>query len=92
MLVKIINCSDSLYWYNNLVGTIVPIHKVTFSATEGMLYWAREGGTWNAINFIKPSDAEVVDDETGFTLMGSFNDIINQVETIENETKGSTRE
>lgn len=92
MLVKIINCSDSLYWYNNLVGTIVPIHKVTFSATEGMLYWAREGGTWNATNFIKPSDAEVVNDETGFTLMGSFNDIIDQVEAIENETKGNISE
>lgn len=92
MLVKIIKCSDYFYWYNNRVGTIIPIHKVTFSATEGMLYWAREGGTWNAINFIKPSDAEVVNDETGFTLMGSFNDIINQVETIENETKGDNNE
>lgn len=92
MLVKIINCSDSLYWYNNLIGTIVPIHKVTFSATEGMLYWAREGGTWDAINFIKPSDAEVVNDETSFVLMGSFNDVISQIEDIEKELKGDTNE
>jgi hypothetical protein len=78
MLVKIINCQDKSYWYNNLVGTIVPIHKVTFSATEGMLYWAREGGTWNAINFIKPSDAEVIESEhksDDFVFAESFEEL-----------------
>jgi len=82
MLVKIINCSDNLYWYNNLVGTIVPINKVTFSATEGMLYWAREGGTWNAINFIKPSDAEVVESEdksSDFVFAESFEELMKGV-------------
>lgn len=85
MLVKIISCKDNSYWYKNLVGTIIPIHKVTFNATEGMLYWAREGGTWNAINFIKPSDTEVVESED------KYNDFV-FAESFEEITKGSISE
>lgn len=83
MLVKIINCQDKSYWYNNLVGTVVHIHKVTFNATEGMLYWAREGGHWNCINFIKPSDAEVIESEdksSDFVFAESFDILTKETE------------
>ena len=72
MLVKVIKSSDPYFWYKPKVGTIVPVRRVTFSKEEGVLYWANEGGSFNALNFIKACDCEVVEDSESFALAAAF--------------------
>ena len=50
--VRINRCSVSGAWYADRVGQIVAIE---FTDDHG--YWAREGGTFNAINWIAIKDA-----------------------------------
>ncbi len=53
LAIKINKCSDSLYWYNNLVGTIVPY--VAESAVE---FLCREPSGYT--NIVKRSDADYI--------------------------------
>lgn len=50
-----IHSAPSGWWYANRVGQVV---EVEFIDREG--YWAREGGTFNCINKIRPEDATLL--------------------------------
>ena len=49
--VKIISCSDALFWYNQHIGEIFDVIK-----TEEDIYWVREPSGYK--NFILRKDAE----------------------------------
>lgn len=53
--LKIIKCSDNLYWYNNLIGQTVPLLREYEDC-----YMSREPDGF--ANIIKKEDAEVVDE------------------------------
>lgn len=48
-------CSRNGMWYQDRVGELI---TVEFIDSEG--YWAREGGTYNAINVIYKADARLL--------------------------------
>lgn len=50
--VKIISCSDALFWYNQYIDEIFDVIK-----TEEDIYWVREPSGYK--NFILRKDAEV---------------------------------
>jgi hypothetical protein len=50
--VMILRCFDSLAWYAKKIGQTLPIEY-----EDSCGYWAREGGTYNAINIIRKTDA-----------------------------------
>jgi len=55
--VKILKCQDSA-WYAGKVGEIVDAER-----TDNYGYWAREGGDFNCINYIKYEDAILLPNE-----------------------------
>lgn len=50
-----INSCPAGWWYESKVGQVV---EIEFIDREG--YWAREGGTYNCINKIRPEDATLL--------------------------------
>ena len=54
-MARIDRCHDSLCWYAGRVGQTVRIEFI-----DSCGYWAREGGMYNAINRIQPSDATLL--------------------------------
>lgn len=53
--IKINKCSDSSYWYKDLVGKVIMIERI-----DGYGYWGREGGIYNCINFVRFEDATLL--------------------------------
>lgn len=54
--LKILKCSDSLMWYNNLVGQTVP-----YIREYSDCYMSREPAGF--LNIVKLEDAEIIDEE-----------------------------
>jgi hypothetical protein len=54
--LKIIKCSDSLMWYNKLVGQVVP-----YVREYDDCYMSREPAGY--LNIVKLEDAEIIDEE-----------------------------
>ena len=54
--LKILKCSDSLMWYNDLVGQVVP-----YIREYDDCYLSREPAGF--LNIIKLTDAEIIDEE-----------------------------
>ncbi len=66
--IRIERCSDSRLWYATKVGQTLPYEwfELNRSSSQGLpgdVYWCREGGTYNAINWILASDAVEVNDQ-----------------------------
>jgi len=66
MKIRIDKCTSPSAWYANRVGEVLPV--VRFEANrhpaQGIpedVYWCREGGTYNALNYVRRSDATEVD-------------------------------
>lgn len=64
MNIRIDKCTDPRAWYANRVGQILPVERFEKnrhpSQGQGIpedVYWCREGGTYNAINYVRASDA-----------------------------------
>lgn len=55
MKAKIIKCSDSMYWYRDMIGKVILIERETPD-----YYWAREQGVFNCLNIIQKSDVEII--------------------------------
>lgn len=64
MIIKIIKSSSPSYWYATRINTIIPVVRVSFSKDEGMLYWCREAGYMNCLNFVKPCDCIQVEEDS----------------------------
>lgn len=65
MTILINKCSDSSYWYRDLVGKTLNVERfeVNHDRSQGIpedVYWCREGGIYNPINFVRKSDATEV--------------------------------
>lgn len=56
MKIKIINCSDSLFWYSKHLSEIFDVHKV-----EHDVFWCREKNEYGCLNFVLKEDCEVLD-------------------------------
>lgn len=54
LALRVINCSDPMMWYQDLVGEIVP-----FVNDDGFSFWSRE--RCGFINTVQYCDAELVD-------------------------------
>ncbi len=62
MFIHIKRCSNPSAWYNNRVGEALLVykHEINRHPSQGIpedVYWCREGGTYNALNYVLASDA-----------------------------------
>ena len=53
MKIRIIQCSDSRYWYRPLIG-----QELIFYKEDAKRYWCKEPNSWGALNFVLKEDAE----------------------------------
>lgn len=65
MNIRILKCTDRSAWYRDRVGQTLPVerHEINRHPSQGIpedVFWCREGGTYNPINYVRASDAEVV--------------------------------
>ncbi len=56
MKIKITDCSNSMLWYRDRIGEEFIVYYV-----EDKAYWTREGGTYNALNWVYKNDCKIVD-------------------------------
>ena len=56
MKIKIIKCNDALLWYNKRIGEEFVVQYI-----EDKAYWTREGGTYNALNWVYKEDATITE-------------------------------
>lgn len=53
--VKVIRCSDSLFWYRKNIGQVF---RVEYESADR--FWVREDDEWRCLNFILKKDSEIV--------------------------------
>lgn len=63
--IKIEKCTSPEAWYRDRIGQTLRTegYEVRRHAAQGIpedVWWCREGGTYNAINYVRASDAKVV--------------------------------
>lgn len=56
MKIRVIKCSDALLWYNKRIGEEFEVNFI-----EDKAYWTREGGQFNALNWVYKDDATVTE-------------------------------
>lgn len=59
MKVKVTGCSDSMYWYKKHIGETFEVLR-----EEEAVYWTRERGYFNCLNWIRKLDCEVVNERS----------------------------
>lgn len=64
MIITINQCPHS-EWYCDRIGHSFPVsrHEINRHPSQGIpenVYWVREGGTYNALNYVRESDATVL--------------------------------
>ena len=69
MNIRINKCTDPSAWYADRVGQVLPVEhtEINRRPDQGIpedVYWCREGGTFNAINYVRASDATALNDTT----------------------------
>lgn len=62
MKIRILKCTDPTAWYADRVGEVIECERVEINRRpdQGLpedVYWCREGGTYNALNYVRCSDA-----------------------------------
>ncbi len=67
MTIRIDKCTDHGAWYSGLVGKSIAVERAERNRHEGQgipedVYWCREGGKYNALNYVRASDATIVMD------------------------------
>jgi hypothetical protein len=99
MKIKILRCSGN-YWYADKVGQVKDLTRrenlwSKYQGIPGDVYWCREGGIYNASNWVLCSDAEVVDEpqheiaQVPNTVTTAYHDSIVQ-EAVEQRVKEVT--
>lgn len=56
MKIKIIKCNDRLLWYSKRIEEEFNVYYV-----EDKAYWVREGGAFNALNWVYKDDATITE-------------------------------
>lgn len=59
MKIKVIQCDDHMLWYKKRIGQIFEVLR-----EDEAVYWTREGGYFNCLNWIRKLDCEVVDERS----------------------------
>ncbi len=54
MRIKILRCSDSLFWYNSRINETFYVQRI-----ESDRYWVREEDTTGYLNFVLFKDCEI---------------------------------
>lgn len=54
MKIKILRCSDSMLWYNSLIGEVMQVVRITPDQ-----YWCKEPNEYGYLNFVLIKDCEV---------------------------------
>lgn len=72
--IRITQCTGNR-WYAHLVGQVVPYERFEKNQHEWQgipcdVYWVREGGHFNPINYVLACDAEEVKEEQSATVKG----------------------
>lgn len=62
MNIRIDKCTSPGAWYADRVGQTLPVEGVEINRhpSQGIpedVYWCREGGVYNCINYVRRSDA-----------------------------------
>ena len=65
MTIRIDKCSTRTAWYRDRVGQTLPVERFerNLRPDQGIpedVYWCREGGIYNCINYVRASDATVL--------------------------------
>ena len=65
MKILINKSTSSTAWYASRIGETLPVERVEINRhpSQGIpddVYWCREGGRYNCINYVRASDATVV--------------------------------
>ena len=68
MTIRIDKCTDRGAWYADRVGQVLPVEQLEINRhpDQGIpedVYWCREGGVYNCINYVRASDATRVSEE-----------------------------
>lgn len=63
--IRIDKCTDPLAWYAGRVGQTLAVerHEINRHPSQGIpedVYWCREGGVYNCINYVRASDATII--------------------------------
>lgn len=53
--IKIIACSNSIYWYNKHIGETFDVQS-----ENQQQYWVREKDAYSCLNFVLKSDSEII--------------------------------
>ena len=61
MKITILKCTDPTAWYSKLVGKTIPFESFEINRHSGQgipenVFWCREGGVYNPINYVRASD------------------------------------
>jgi hypothetical protein len=56
MKIRVIKCNDALLWYNKRIGEEFEVKFI-----EDDAYWTREGGQFNALNWVYKHDATITE-------------------------------
>lgn len=65
MTIRIDKCTSPSAWYATRVGQILKVERLEINRTPSQgipedVYWCREGGVYNCINYVRRSDATEV--------------------------------
>lgn len=68
MKIKINKCFSSSAWYSRLIGQTINVERFEKykDVSQGIpedVYWCREGGVFNCLNYVLSSDAELISDD-----------------------------
>jgi len=58
MKIKIIDCSDSMFWYSSHVGEIFDVQRISHD-----VFWCRERNEYGCLNIVLKKDCEVLEKE-----------------------------
>ena len=56
MKIKVLKCKNPILWYNKHIGEEFEVKFI-----EDNAYWTREGGIYNALNWIAKEDATITE-------------------------------
>jgi len=65
MIIRVNKCTDPYAWYAERIGQTLLVERVEVNGhpDQGIpedVYWCREGGVYNPINYVRASDATVL--------------------------------
>lgn len=62
--IRILKSRDALMWYSSRLNEVFNVEYCLLESTESnsYIYWVREGGQFNCLNFVYENDCELIKD------------------------------